>query len=186
MDLNALNNRVAILANGDRLPLGIAVLHQMQLVGQMALQDLEWDVVYHLREVCLGRSIDREPERFLIREGFLLEDGTVEPGLRSVVLSSVRGEERQLHLDSPFTDHVDRALAEFFGSREILLAHLPRGESQQLFEKPQFDRALDLLRQPPPDNAPKLTDADTATFVRKLNERMNRSDPPGPPTPPKN
>ncbi|MBY0456217.1 MAG: hypothetical protein K2V38_02650 [Gemmataceae bacterium] len=173
-----LRDRTAVLANGDRVPLLEAALSQMRLAAQLPLEESEWDVVYHLREVCLGRPIDREPERTLIREGWLGEDGGVDPVLRSVVLAGIRGEGRQLRLDSPYTDPVDRALADFFLSREFLASQLDHADLPALFDKPPLDRAFDHLRNLAQEgNGP--SDEEARSFVDRLRERLREGDPPG-------
>jgi hypothetical protein len=189
MDLDFLKMREVVLANGDRVSLQDAALRHMRLRAQLALEEEEWDVVYHLREICLGREIDPEPERFLIREGWLCEDGTADPALRSVVLSCVRGEGRLLHLDSPYTEPLDRALAEFFISREQLLAQLDPADAQILFEKPQHEKGFDALREASregPQTPADIPPPDAKSFVEELNKRLNRPDSPdSPPPPPK-
>jgi hypothetical protein len=147
MNIELLRSREAILANGDRVNLLDAAVHHGQLSAQIALEDSEWDVVYHLRQVCLGHEIDREPKALLIQEGWLNKDGTPKPALRSVVLSSVRGEQRALHIDLPYTDPLDRALAEFFNNREFLLSELESADVSTLFEKPALELTLSALSE---------------------------------------
>jgi hypothetical protein len=188
MNLDYLKKREVVLANGDIVSLGDAVLHHMHLHAQLGLEEQEWDVVYHLREVCLGRQIDPEPERFLVREGWLRKDRTVDPMLKSVVLSSVRGEGRLLHLDSPYTDSLDRALAQFFMAREQLLAQLDPADKKVVFDKPELEKGFDALHSlfGTEPGTPKPTKAETESFVRRLNERLDRPDAPdSPPPPPK-
>lgn len=187
MNLDFLNTREVALANGDRLSLRDAVVKHMRLEAAIGLEEQEWEVVYHLREVCLGRPIDPAPERFLIREGWLREDGTVDPALRSIALSSVRGEGRLLHLDCPYTDDLSRAIATFYAAREELLAKLDPADAHIVFEKSDLEQRIDAVRENnAEDKTPELyTPPNPDTFVRKLKARMEKEKPPDSPPPPK-
>lgn len=152
--------RPVVLANGDRLLLRVAAANYARLASHLAEPDSEWDMVFYLREVCLGRPIDPEQTRALVHERLLAPDGTVEPAMRAVVLSAVRGEGRVLHLASPFTDATDRALAEFLTARNYVHSYLSDAEAQAVFDDPVF-RAL--------QNPPK----------RWTERQDERTDPPG-------
>jgi hypothetical protein len=113
-------DRVATLANGDRVPLWQAA-HQYAIVkGYLESPDSEWNLVYYLRQLCLGREVEPEQRAALAREALIGEDGRVDPVLNAVMLSAVRGEERLLHLDSPFVDVQDRLITEFLVARDEL------------------------------------------------------------------
>jgi len=110
--------------------------------------DQEWDMVYFLRQVCMGREIEPEPKRALIRERLLQSDGTPAPDMKAVVLSSVRGEDRAIHISSPFTDPVDRAMADFIISREYIRANLPKAVAESFLADDKVKWANDILRRP--------------------------------------
>jgi hypothetical protein len=157
-----------VLANGGRVPLEVASANFALLNAYLAEPDSEWDVVYYLREVCLGRPIDPEQTRALVHEKLLAPDGSVDPAMRAVVLSAVRGEGRVLHLASPFTDPTDRALSEFLTARDHIQSYLSDSEVKTVLDDP-VQRAL---KTPP---------------KRWTDREGKRTDPPpdGPATPPK-
>jgi len=124
------HERLVVLANGASVSLGAVVANLGLLRSYLESPDSEWDVVYHLREVCLGRTIDAETARTLIHEGLLQPDGNVETDLRAVVLSAVRGEGRLLHVTSPFTDPLDRAMVEYLNADDYLESHLERSAKE--------------------------------------------------------
>lgn len=181
MSSDAWTQRTAVLANGDRHPLGEVVERYNWLQDQWVVEDQAWDVVYHLREVCLGRPVDAGPLRMLAGMRLVDETGAIDPVTRSVVLSSVRGEHRALSLSSPFTDGVDRALAELAHAKGFLSLALDRRESEALLGGDQLRDDLaalgDDLRQVPPGLP------DPKSFVNKLFNKDSR-DPGLPPPPP--
>lgn len=156
--------RPVVLANGTRVPLQVAASNLKLLAEHLAVLDSEWDVVYHLREVCLGRPLEPEQTRALVRERVLAPDGTVDPAMRAVVLSAVRGEGRVLHLESPFTDATDRALAEFLMSRDHILCYLDEADAKAVFDDP----VMRALQSGPPKDPKRWTERED-----------NRTDPPG-------
>jgi hypothetical protein len=154
--------RTIVLANSARLPLGAVAIAYGLLSSHLADPDSDWDVVYHLRQVCLGHPIEPEQTRALIREKVLMPDGSLDPVLEAVVLSSVRGEGRNLHLDSPFTDSLDRAMAEFINAREYIRSRMEVPEAEGFIADDPTKQIRDSLRskkwtddrKPPSDEFP--------------------------------
>jgi len=105
--------RMVVLANGDQVPIGDASVCYGLLCSHLECPDTEWDAVFYLRMLCLGDAIEREQLTILRQEGLVEADGSVGETMKSIVLSSVRGEGRLLHLDSPFVDPEDRKIAIF-------------------------------------------------------------------------
>lgn len=174
----AMTDRVTTLSNGETVPLLTAARWFALLGSHQELPDLEWDAVYHLREVCLGRPLEPEQTRTLVHEGLLTPDGRVDPVLRAVVLAGVRGEGRVLHLDSPFTNPLDRAVADFVRAHDYLAAHLPPVEAEELFRDDLgtvVKRAVESTPLPPGLGSGHL--------VREILRRSNQGDPGRPPNP---
>lgn len=90
------------------------------------------DLIYFLREVCLGRIIQPEQAQVLIQEQLLTDDGRVDPSMQAVVLSAVRGEGKKLHIISPFTDPLDRAIAEFVNARNYIRSYTDEPETKAI------------------------------------------------------
>ena len=139
-------NRPVILANGDQVPLDLAASAWREIRSCQDLLDLERDTLYFLRQVCLGQQIEPDQERSLLRLGMLDENHGISPLLKSVVLSSVRGEGRILHVDSPFTNPLDQAIAEFIGSCDYLQSHLTETDLRLLLRRNIDDEVGKALR----------------------------------------
>jgi len=122
--LTLLKERTAVLANGDRVPLIDAALAYRSLQTVFAMEGVaggaERNTLYHLRAICLGRTIGAESQRILIENQLLRPDGSTDPVVKAIVLSAVTGVEQELHLRSPFTDRLDRALSEYVTSRDFI------------------------------------------------------------------
>jgi hypothetical protein len=191
-----LRDREAVLANGGHLPLADAVRWYDRLVTLVGADQTEWDVLYSLRQLALGRQVDREPLGELVREGLATPDGRLDPGLRDVILSAVRGEDHRLRLESPFTDSLDRALAEFRGARDQLYAAIDAGQleplsARQFLSPSRFHRAMDQLQEPtspvPPSGEEEFNEGslppppseETKAFAARVMQRWRRqgSDP---------
>ncbi|MGL6075466.1 MAG: hypothetical protein ACRC8S_15025 [Fimbriiglobus sp.] len=163
------------LANGDRVRLWDAATQLGILETYLHdSDDEEWNLVPLLRQVCLGHKIDPDQTRALIRQELLLPNGTVEPVLKSVVLSAVRGEGQLLHLESPFTNPLDKAMAEYINSREFIRNSLSETEAKEFFAYDPVQEAYEKLK--------KATDPTQSWADRQ----GKRKDPPDAPrTPPK-
>lgn len=164
--------RLVQLCNGDRLPLSLAAARLGLLVSyQEGEHDGEWNPLYLLRELCLGRPLAPEQLRDLRAEQLVTPAGEPIDGLRAVVLSAVRGEGRALRLDSPFTDPLDRAMADYLIARHFIRAHLDEPEATAFLADDPVQTALDHARRatgpggwadresdrpPPPPNSPPL------------------------------
>lgn len=164
-------NRPATLANGATVPLAEAARWLALLESYADDPGLEWEMLHLLRAACLGRRLEPEQLRALVSERLLESGGAVDPTLNAVVLSAVRGEGRVLHLESPFTEPLDRAMADYIRSREYVRAHLdPAAAEAFLAQDPvqdSFERYRDAThpgtnwrareadrRAPPPDDTP--------------------------------
>ena len=170
-------HRPARLTTGETAPVAAVAGWLGVLRSHLESPDLEWDGVYHLREVCLGRPIEPEQERALVAGGLLAPDGRPDPVLGAVVRAAVRGEGRVLHLDSPFTDPVDRAVADFLAARDYLAVELaPDAFAALAAPDPLPDLLRAALRDRPP--APGL--ADPEGFVRRLFDAPRPDTPPAP------
>ena len=112
--------RPALLANGTDVPLDDAARAYALLRGLVGTPDGEWDLLFPLRQLCLGRPVEDGPAEGLARIGVLNADGSVPPTTAAVVLSAVRGDGRALHVSSPFVDTEDRLLAEYLIARDEL------------------------------------------------------------------
>lgn len=163
--------RSIVLANGSRVPLARAATNLALLTDYLSDPDSDWDIVYYLREVCLGRRIEPEQTKALIKEQLLLPDGSVDPAMEAVVLSAVRGEGRVLHIGSPFTDSLDRAMAEFVNARNFVRSQLDEPDAEAFLRDDPARHALDLLKPP-------------KKWTERQSERTDPpSDPPGNPLP---
>lgn len=167
-------SRLVTLANGSTVPLGRAAAQLGILRSYLDLQDTEWDAVYYLREVCLGRSIEPEQAQTLARARLLHPDGTVDPVLRAVVLSAVRGQGRVLHLDSPFTDPLDQALANYAHACNTIESYLDPEQARSFFANSPLQLG-DAIRDAAPPIPPGFTD--------EILRRMRQSNPPDGETP---
>lgn len=200
-------DRHAILATGDDVLLAHA--HHFYSLLRLRVADTadEWHVIYHLRELCLGKPVESDVLRHLKRIEMLGPDGDVDPTLRAVVLSAVRGQGKNIRLSSPFTDATDEALSEFFWNREYLLCSLDPPEKKLLFERPLSEhlaaaiRELPAARNPdevdpgapparlgppsaapeaPPDNQPAppaLNESPSQSFTERVMRRIRNEEP---------
>jgi hypothetical protein len=156
-------DRTAQLATGAAVPLREAALHYSALLDFAAVRDDgEWDLLHLLRRACLGEPLDPGQRHALAREGLLDGEGGVNPVLRQVVLASVRGQDRGLYVDCPFVTALDRAVAEFEHSRQVIRTGVddPQVATTYLTTDPLQDRLeawrRHLRRNPPPDTSPPL------------------------------
>ncbi len=126
--------------------------------------DLDWPYVHLVRELCLDRPIEPEQRRALVREGLLGEDGALDPSLAAVVRAAVRGEDRLLRLDSPFTHSLDRAMADYLCARTFIRGHLEDAAAEAfLSSDPSRDAEQEFRERttpavPPPHMPPPWTD----------------------------
>lgn len=118
------DDRIVILATGERLPLGVVCRHLGVLASYLEDTEQDWHYLPLLRRVCFGLPVDPEQRRALARERLTEPDGTVDAALLAVVRAAVRGEGEHLRLESPFTDPVDRAMADYRRAQTYLRGHL--------------------------------------------------------------
>lgn len=174
-----IESRIAQLSTGEVVPLLSAARWLSHLSDCVRTPDDEWDIVYHLRQACLGHPPAPEIMAALAADDFVTADGEVDPVVRAVVLAAVRGEGRALHLVSPFTEASDRMIANFVAAREYLEVELSPAEFQELLAG---DGTADRVRAAlqsfplPPDVA------DAESFARRCREDRPRG---GPDTPPR-
>ena len=172
-------DRTAVLANGAEVPLERAAAVLGRLNSYLHHPDTEWEVVYHLRELCLGREIAPEQARTLAQEGWLAADGLLDPDVRAVVLAAVHGEGRVLHLSSPFTDADDRAIAEFVIARDHIRCMLPEDQAGRLLAADPLPGAVrQALREqhaPSPDESSQVQE-----IMRRLGLKQTGAESPPP------
>ena len=150
-----LKKRTTLLANGDLVSLEVAAAEFSRLGTFLELPDTEWDAVYYLRQLCLGETIEPEQLQELIRARLVNKDGEPFESMKSVVLSAVRGTGRVLHLDSPFTDATDEAIAQFINARDHLEFSLEEADFGNLlqdglkYDQQAIKRAINELPLPP-------------------------------------
>jgi len=139
--------RPITLANGANVPLFQAASNLGLLQEYLTDPDSDWNLLYYLREVSLGRSIEPEQQRALIKALLLEPDGSLDPSMEAVVLSAVRGEGQLLHIDSPFTNSLDRAMAEFVNARAYVRSYLDEAEAKAFFYDDLAQQGLNMLRR---------------------------------------
>lgn len=188
-NLDLLRTRDTVLANGGRVPLADAVDHYDRLRAAVGADDNEWDVLYHLRELALGRPVEDIVRRSFARDGLLDPDGELDATFRDVILSSVRGQDRVLHLDSPFTDSLDRSLAEYVTARQDVeaaaaLRQLDPEQARTLLFPDRLDHAPDARPPAPAQDVPPHLE-DPKSFAERVLKRSNPAPPDSPPPPPK-
>src|SRR5438874_1755212 len=111
-------NREVLLASGARAPLLEVVSALMLIDSFLAGSPQERGLVAALRKGCLtDRPLPEPIARPLIEAGAVRDDRTVDPVVRQVVLTSVRGEGDGLTVVSPYTDPLDRAVSDLLISR---------------------------------------------------------------------
>lgn len=204
-NIDLLHHRTAVLSNGSAVTLAEAVKWFDRLQSAKDADDLEWEPLYHLRQLALGKTIAPEAVQTFIRAGLLGSDGTLDNRFREIILSSIRGEDRDLHLESPFTEKLDRSLAEFVHAREVILAATDLGQLdpdmvKSFLSPSRFDKALEEFsklheessqtgERPLGTNLPVPT-PDPKTFAERVMRKAqsvgepNKSPSPPPPPPP--
>jgi hypothetical protein len=141
-------DRVIQLSSGVRWPLRTVAGCVGQLEAYLDTDDpKERDLVYFLRQVCLGQKISDEQREALRTYGLLqTSDGQLEPQMKDVVLAAVRGEGRALHVVSPFTDSWDRALSDFLNARIRIRSEIDdRGEYEAFLKDDPLQQYADKL-----------------------------------------
>lgn len=177
-------NRMAVLANGGVVPLEAAAATYALLKSHLQSNDAEWDVLYYLRELCLGRPIDNHQRFTLLKSGLLESDGELHPAVRDVVLSAVRGEDQMLHLESPFTSADDRAIAELINATTYVKIHVPPNEAEKWLKDhlgQRIDKVLnefDTTNLPDPRMTPELPTLSPEAQEQILKNILNRRNPP--------
>lgn len=160
------------------MPLVPAARALALLQDHLDLPDAEWDVLYFLRELCLGRSIEHDQLQTLKSVNLITTDGEIDSTLKSIVLAAVRGSGRVLHIDSPFVERIDQRIAEFVSARDYLQVELSHEEFRQLIDG---ESMLDRVRQTLEDMPLPHGLEDSEGFARRIRERTNKK--PNDPTP---
>lgn len=180
------HDRLSVLANGDLVPLPDAASSYGLLHSYLRTDWLAWDPLPLLREACLGHTLDPEQRQELVRARVLTADGSVAPAMRSVVLSAVRGDGPHLRLDSPFTDPVDRVLAEYHIAREAVRSLLDPAQATAFLRYDPAERALEEFRAAAAgdESVPPAEPESYARRVIRLAEERKKNPPPAsPPSP---
>ncbi len=118
-------DRPVLLSTGTRWPIG-AVAGCLGLLGSFLEEPETRPLVTNLRQLCFGLEIAPERLSELSQAGLLRVNGTLDPLMRDVVLAAVRGTGNNLYLDPPFTEPLDRTIAELVLARDHIQASLPR------------------------------------------------------------
>jgi hypothetical protein len=167
------SQRVATLANGEQVPLEEAAHYYGLIRGLLQEPYGEWDVVYYLRQACLGEDLEEEHLRVLRSHQMLTSLDDVEPVLRAVVLASVRGEGRTLYLDSPFVTPHDRLVAGLLDA----VNDLEREEFDRIVNNSavrQMEKDCQELKLTMEDNNP-ITVEDTRNLMKKMQEAREQN-----------
>lgn len=172
--------RDIVLANGASVPLIRAAANFGILRESLAPHKEGWSSVALLRKVCFDQPIEDEQRQSLQSQGFLNHDGEVDPVMREVVLASLRGTEKQLYLDSPFTEDWDRTLADLLNAREEIRVHLSPHEASELLMDEPVEDLINLLRHQNRVEKKGLKKIDPKEFLKRAMERADQEDIPLP------
>lgn len=107
------HDRPIVLCNGATVPLWEAAHTTAVLRRYLEAAAPEPELVFYLREACLGREVRPDRRAELCRECLIEPDGSIDGVMRAVVLSAIRGEGRAIRFDSPYTDREDRLIADY-------------------------------------------------------------------------
>ena len=134
----ALFRKSVVLSNGARHPIGLVAAHVGLLESYADGDARDRDVLDALRRTCLGLPISGEARHALQSEKLLDGRGEPPPALKDVVLSSVRGDGKALHVLPPFTDPWDRTIANLFLARAAVRSQLSPENAELLLNEPGF------------------------------------------------
>ena len=137
-DGDPLFRKTIVLSNGAKAPLAETVLHLASLQALADTQGRDRQVLYALRESCLGRPIAPSERKLLEEEKLVDAAGAVNPSLKDVVLASVRGEGKALFLASPYTDAWDRIMGNFLLGRAAIRDQFSERDADLFINEPGF------------------------------------------------
>jgi hypothetical protein len=162
---------VTLAAGGRFSRLQVAEEYKF-LSSFLEYSDSEWNLLYYLRQLVLGNEIEEDQKHALINENILEPDGTVRPITESVVVSALRGMDRNLYFDSPYATAHDRTLGDLITARLSL-------EDDPLIRQ-VFERSPDPIQRIV-DNLKKESAADPIDAF-KLAQQLLKQNPPNPDT----
>ena len=126
----------SLLCNGARVPLLKAVTCFDRLECLFHDGPPEGDgsqVVDWLRDGCLGKPLTAEQKDRLKRELFINEQGEIDPVVKQIVLSSVRGRDCFLYIDSPFVEGFDHEFAKLLSAQDFMRMHFDSKDAAEKF-----------------------------------------------------
>jgi hypothetical protein len=169
-----LRKRIATLTSGDQVPLEEASHYLTKLRLELNAEDQEWEVIPLLRQKCLGEELDPWQVAALRNVGLVNDEGTVDATLKSVVLASVRGDGKNLHIESPFVKDEDRALSEFIVAREQIRRYFDEVQVQQFFAQDPIEDTFSQLKEAtkPPPMPNRMGDPD---YLKRLLQRAEEA-----------
>jgi hypothetical protein len=115
-----------LLANGARLPRA-DVVPRLYLLERLSHETGRGrELLGVLRKSSLtGDAVPHGTQHELSERGVLMENGTVDPATRQVVLAAVRGEGDGLFVVTPYTSSWDRTFSDLILSRQKVRATMP-------------------------------------------------------------
>jgi hypothetical protein len=165
-----LHRKEVRLSNGQTVSLAAASNYLDLLETFIGSDDQDRHALYRLRQVCLGDVMNEDDQQILKDNLLRKQDGTIDPELRAVVLSAVRGEGQALHLDSPFTNSWDRTVSNLYRSRAQIRLELGFDNAAILLNEPGFGGGDD-------------TDTQTDGWRKFVNKKKKRAGTHGPEKP---
>jgi hypothetical protein len=122
-----ISNRVAVLTTGARVLLQSVAVILMSLETLNAGTPEERVALLALRKACLAdkSTIPTSASTLLRGAGLIEGDQLIPPAVRQVVLAAVQGEGDGIHIASPYTDLLDRAISDLTTSLAKVEAVLP-------------------------------------------------------------
>jgi hypothetical protein len=126
MSQEELFSKEVLLANGAWLPRA-DVIPRLYLLERLSHETGRGRILLTvLRESSLtGNAVPHDMQDELSKRGVLMEDGTVDPATRQVVLAAVRGEGDGLFIVTPYTSSWDRTFSDLILSRQKVRAAMP-------------------------------------------------------------
>lgn len=114
--------REMTLSNEDRVSLPLAASTLLMLDSFLSSAEPARRVaVFHLRETCLGRGdVSAGLKELLVGARLMNDKGKIDPQVRAVVLSAVRGDGHALTLVSPYTTHWDRTISDLITGGSLM------------------------------------------------------------------
>jgi hypothetical protein len=132
-------SKKVLLSNGATVSLSRAAI-LLSLLEDYVTSHIPPDreAMIALRRFCLGVPITDEARKLLIEERFLDKNGRVADDLKQIVLSSFKGQDYGLTIQSPFTESWDRIVAEMMILRDRVRYEIGKDFADILLNEPGF------------------------------------------------